>query len=538
MAWVAVGSAVAGAAVSSTLNNRAAKQASSTPSTSRVELDPRMQGILYGNGNRVLRPGAEAQMGIGTRDDYARMLNQEHRDQFGIDIPTDQASQDWLQNAINDRMAQGQLVQTNQESDYITDEGVIGRITGLLDETQSPGMQSFGGAADNYLGYQGYQDMQGMRDAATRLQNSNVAAPQMQAASINPVASMTPAQMQAAGMTAAQMASARINAPEQNELGLAPAFGGMIYGDPGANPYLTGGIQRGINQSSNAFSDMLTDATRNITQSILPSIRSGAMVNGVMGGSRQGIAEARAVEDFSTQMGRAAQRFGQGNTDAAVTAQAGAYDADRSRALSAMSTLGGQQYGVATTQAGLEQDANRTNAGFVQDASRTNAGFAQDAFRTNAGFGQEAARTNYGGNLQTTMQDAQYRQQAGQSNLQSQLGTNELNAGNQRAGIGLNSSLLGQTYGFGSDADSYDVRRLGQVSGLLEPYTGLGAVRQSTTPMYSNTGSSLLGGAMMGQQLAQGFGFGSGNYNTWANNNSGVLSANPSLSYGDLNGIF
>lgn len=460
--------AVAGPVIGGILGGSGSKKSGNQTSTNKVELDPRMQGILYGGGESVLRPGVEAKMGIGTEDDYRRYLNNEHLKKYGIDIPTDQASQDWLTKGVADLMAAGHQVQINPESDY--DNGILDRITGLLDQPQNAGISHFGSEFDNYLGQFGRPEFDNNMRAAVRLRDLNFGAPTAQAAQIGNVP----------GMSAAQ-----VNAPSQNNLNLSPAYQDLIYGNPAENQYLTGAIQKGINQSNTAFGNMLQDATRNLTQSILPNIRSGAIVNGAMGGSRQGIAEARALEDFSTQMGRAASQFGQNNTDAAVGAQAGAFDAGQGRKLAAVQGLGGQQYTTALTDAGFQQQANQTN---------------------------------YQGNLQKAMQDAQFRQQAGLTNQNAQLATNQQNANNLSNGISASSGLIGQAYGFGTNADSYAGQKVGQVAGLLQPFTGLGATQSSTQPLYSNTGAGVLGGAMLGQQLAKGFGSGN-NYGTWMNGN-------------------
>lgn len=208
--------------------------------------------------------------------------------------------------------------------------GILPQIMNQLGKPQSPGMANFGTQMDNYVGNWGEGIMDAGQKTAQALQGSNISAPQVQA-------------------------------PSQNNLNLSPAYQDMIYGAPGANPYLTGAIQKGINQSTNAFGNYITDATKATTDQ-LGNIRGGAVVNGALGGSRQGIAEGRALSDLSTNLTRAATQFGQGNTDAAVAAQAGAYDTDRNRQLAAMSGLGAQQYGVAQQNAQLQADTNRLNS--------------------------------------------------------------------------------------------------------------------------------------------------------------------------------
>jgi hypothetical protein len=283
-------------------------------------------------------------------------------------------------------------------------DGFLSKITGALNTPQNAGMAQFGNDTTNYLGANGAGLLNSGFNTASSLQNSNIAAPYSYG-------------------------------PSQNDTNLAPAYNSMIYGDPANNPYLTGAIQKGINQSNNAFGNMLTDATRNLNENVLPSIRSGAIVNGSMGSSRQGIAESRALNDFSTQMGRAASQYGQNNTDAAVSAQAGAYDAGQNRALSAMNTLSGQQYGLAN------------------------------------------------------------------SNLQAQLQTNQLNSANKIAGLSGTTGLLNNAYNYGTNQDAYNLNKLGTVSGLLSPYTGLGASQTQSQPLYQNTAGNILGGAITGASI-------------------------------------
>lgn len=430
MAWVAVGSAVAGGVVSGALNKSAAKKASQG-STSKVELDPRMQGLLYGDGQRVLRPGVQAKMGVGTAEDYKRYLNNQHLEKYGVDIPTDEASQAWLTQGIADLTAAGNQVQVNPDSDFIEDKGFLGRVTSLLDTPQNAGMQAFGTGMDAYLKDYGRAEFDNNMRGAVALRDMRFDTPTAQAA--------------------------QVQAPSQNNLNLAPAYQDMVYGAPGANPYLTGAVQKGINQSANAFTDMMSANTRNLMENVMPGIRGGARVSGNYGSDREGIAQGKALDTFNTQLGQSMQRFGQGNTDAAVAAQAGAYDTDRNRALSAMSGLGAQQYGVAG-------------------------------------------------------QNAQFQQQAALANQQAQLANNAMRADNLKAGVSMSSGLLGQAAGYGQNQDAYAGQKMTQAAGLLAPFTGLGSTQVNTTPMYGNTGASVLGGAMLGQQLARGLGGGKDAY--------------------------
>jgi hypothetical protein len=415
MSWVAVGGAVAGAAAGSILNKSGGSSGNQTV-TNKAELDPRMAAILYGKG-RTLKDGVKP---IYKQNPSAA------QPWPGVEASGMSAPQ-W--DAIQQQNSQAGQELMNPESDYTTDSGLMGRVTGLLDRPQNSGMSGFGNEMDRYVGTWGDDNFYEAQNAARGLLGSNIGAPQAQAS--------------------------QINAPGQNNLNLSPAYQDMVYGAKGNNPFLESGINKAINQSTNAFGNYMTDATK-ATQDMLGNIRGGAIVNGAMGGSRQGIAEGRAIGDLTQNLGRAASQFGQNNTDSAMAARAGAYESDSNRALSAMSGLGAQQYGVATN-------------------------------------------------------DAQLQQQAALANQQARLTTNNLNSANQQAGIGSVSGLLGQAYGYGTNNDAYAGNKVGQVAGLLGPFTGLGGGSSSTQPLYQNQGAGIMGGAMMGSQIAKGLNFGSNN---------------------------
>lgn len=304
-------------------------------------------------------------------------------------------------------------------------QGLLPQYQGMLGQPQNAGINTYGRATDAYLGYDATQDQNKIRDLASSQMKGNIPAV------------VTP--------------GAVIKAPAQNGMDLTGSYDKFINGDPAANPYLTGAIQKGIDQSTNAFTNMQTDATRNLTQNVLPSIRSGAQAAGGYGGSRQGIAEGLAMGQFGTDMARAAGQFGQNNTDAAVAAQSGQFSQGQDRALAATQGLGAQQYGVAS-------------------------------------------------------QNAQFDQQANLTNNQAQQNANALNATVQQQGANNLSGILGSAYTVGQNQDSYALNQAGKVNGLLAPY--LGQVPGSSTtsqPLYQNTGGNALAGATAGMALGKQF---------------------------------
>jgi hypothetical protein len=406
---------------------------------------------------------------------------------------------------------------------------------GYLDKLQTAGNTGINGGlnaagqnADSYLRWHSGQDMENMSTAANGLMNSNIQSPTMQAASANSTG-MNAANAQSVGaqntnMSAAnlgmasQMGAAKVNAPNQNSLDLKGSYDDMINGEAGNNPYLTGAIQKGINQSNTAFQNMQTDATRNLTENVLGNIRGGAVASGQYGGSRQGVAEGKAVNDFSTQMGRAMSQYGQNNTDSAIAAQAGAYDQDRNRSLNAMNNLSGQQYGVASQNASMQQQANATNAGANNQFAMQNNANQQNANQFNAASANQNSQFNANAtnqnnqynasnnqaanqfNANATNQNNQYnasnQQSANAANLGMQGQTNNLNSNNQQAGIGLQSNLLNQAGQNANNYNNYDLNRQLAVGSGLSPFTGLNRTENtSSAPGSQNTAGNWIGGA-------------------------------------------
>ncbi|WP_208280581.1 hypothetical protein [Massilia oculi] len=353
-------------------------------------------------------------------------------------------------------------------------KGLLSQYQGFMSQPRSDAATGFANANAQYLNNNGAADLAATRGAAYQAMQGNTA-PTMNAAS-------------AAGGYASLPAYAvgeKVNAPSQNNIDLSASYNSLINGAPGANPYLTGAIQKGINQSSNAFGNMVTDA-KAATQDVLGSIRGNSVLAGQFGGSRQGIAEGKAIDSMNTNLARAASQFGQNNTDAAVAAQTGAYDSDRNRQLAATQGLGAQQYGVAQQEAAYAQQAQMQNVQNSFDASKTNASMAQQNNQFNAGL----------------------QQQAGLANQQAQLATNGQNTSAGLAGAGLLSGLLGNASNQVNANDNWGLGRAQGVNSLLAPYLGANSSSSSSQPVYSNSVGNALGGAMMGGQLGGLFGSG------------------------------
>lgn len=334
--------------------------------------------------------------------------------------------------------------------------GILGQALSQIGAGQTPGQTAFGQGMDQYLGGWGTNNFMRSQQMAQNLQEVQRQAP-----------------MAGWSGDAGAVQGVKVDAPGQNNLDLAGDYRRMISGDSAANPYLTKSLQSGIDQSNQAFRTNLGDITDTLQRQILPGIRGGAIASGQYGGSRQGIAEGLALSDFSKRAASAAEQLGLANIAATTGAQAGEYSRGQDRSLNALNTLSGQQYGVAAQNAQLAQQAALAN--------------------------QAAAAANADRNLR--------RDTANQGAV---LQTNQQNDARNIAGVGLSSGLLGQAANYVTQGNNADLNRLGQVSGILNPYLNVGATSTTTTtgsgtgqpqPVYQNTGANVLGGAAAGLGL-------------------------------------
>lgn len=357
--------------------------------------------------------------------------------------------------------------------------GLLSQYQGLGQQPQSAGLLAYGQGQDSYLGANGAQDMGAMRTAANGLMGSNIAAPTMQAAQAQAFQNGPAAQAQGAqsnsgpgvnafgtsvlwnkgetynapdamkaaqigapgqvsgaqvnqpqGMQATMADAASVNAPAQNKMDLTGSYDKFINGDAGANPYLTKALDGAMGQSNQAFQRMQDDSTRNLNENVLGNIRSNSILSGQYGGSRQGIAEGRALGDFAREQQRAIENFGNNNTTAAVGAQAQSFNQGQDRALSATQGLGAQQYGVAQQNASMQQQSSLANAAASNAAAQTNFGGLLSGAMANAGYDQQAALANQGANLAASTTNAGLQQDASKTNYAGQLGVNAGNAAN------------------------------------------------------------------------------------------------------------
>lgn len=253
--------------------------------------------------------------------------------------------------------------------------------------------------------------------------------------------------LQEAGYTPQQIQAAQIN--RQNIASVTGAPGSQ-YMEAYQNPYETQVVQA-------ALGDI--ERQRRLAQQAGQTRATAARA---FGGSRQAVAEALANEDFMRQAANtAAQLRQQGFTTAAQLGQT-----DAARQLQAALANQGVDVSLAQANAQLAQQAALAN----QAAAAQGAGIRQSAIGQLGNLG--ALQQNLGiGGAQAVMSAQQQRQALAQARLDAQR-----NLALQR--LGISQSALG-----------------------MQP-ANLGGT--TTSPLYRNTASSLLGGALLGSRIGSG----------------------------------
>lgn len=438
MTWGMVGAAAVSVVGGVIASKKSGSSATPQTSTQQQQVDPRIESMLFGSsGTRQLKSGAEP-IDYGDRGNpiYAA-------------------------------------------SDYETvggKQGLLDQYQSLLNTPQSAGLDFVGRHSNDFISAYGEGINKSLMSGANKLMQGN-AAPQMASQNGVPFNSSKGSSFRPSD----NMSSSNINAPSQNNIDLQKNYDKFLNDNASLNPYLSSAIQAGINQGADAFKNMTTEATQNLLENIMPNIRGGAIASGQYGGSRQGVLEAKAVQDLSKQLANAAGQYGDRNTSAAVGAQAQSFDSAQNRALSALQGLSGNQYNVAGQNAGFNHQNNQYYSGLDQNNQQFNAQGANQMGQYNSSL----------------------RQQANQANLQSQLGTNQLNSNMLQNGMAGLGNLFNTNYNQAQAAGNYAMNRAQQVNGLLAPYVGTNASSTNSAPMYQNNGSNALGYATLGLNAAK-----------------------------------
>lgn len=347
--------------------------------------------------------------------------------------------------------------------------GVLGQISAQGTAARAPGSAASGAAADSFVGANTGSSLAGQQAAANGLQGSNISAP-----------TSTAAQAQQGNFAQTVWnQGATVAAPAQNNLDLSSAYNNVINGNAGANPYLTGALQSAVNATNDSYNQNQTSLTNQLQRTILPQINQSAALSGQYGGTRQGIAQGNALSDYTNQLTQANQQLADTNSANTTGAQATAYNEGQDRSLSALNTLSGQQYGVASQDSAQAQQANLQNQSVNNSNQQFNANLQQNSNQYNAGL----------------------QQQTGLANQAAQGQTNQLNSANQVAGIGANAGILSAANGYANYNDMYGLNKAATASGALAPYATAGSSSSASSPYYTNPLASAVGGASAGLGL-------------------------------------
>ena len=240
----------------------------------------------------------------------------------------------------------------------------------------------------------------------------------------------------------------------------APSGGGGSQG----NPYLdamAGNITR--------------QYTQNLNENILPGVRYGAMAAGGFGGSRQGIAEGKAIEGSNEGLASAlANLYGQ------------SYESQQNRDL--------QRYGIDTNAATARYGTDKNyDLGLRQVGNQA----TQIANTYDLGLrGNDTQR--YG--IDTTAATGRY---VSDNNLQGQLAGAAASQANAAANLSLGQQKLG--WDQFQYQDQADWRELNNYANLLKTL-GIGGT-ETTTGQNSNF-AQFLGGTVTGSQILKALGIG------------------------------
>lgn len=263
----------------------------------------------------------------------------------------------------------------------------------------------------------------------------------------------------------------------------------------GANP--TGSINQMLSGQVNtsALDPVVNNAMRrmgeNFNEQVMPGIGQAASAAGQYGGSRQGIAEGLAQKGLAYSMGDMASNM---------------YN-------NAFNTAQSNMYGTANNMAGLGLSNAQGNANRDLTAQTTNSANQLASQQFNANMAQQENMFN----ASNAMNAQQFNANLGLSNNTQAAANAAQLLGNRQAAIGLTqtgNSMQDQNYqqqmGLLDAPNQYNWQNLNRYASIIQPGSGIGGSSTTTAPSNTNSGASLLGGAMAGAQLGGLLGVGSG----------------------------
>lgn len=278
------------------------------------------------------------------------------------------------------------------------------------------------------------------------------------------------------------------------------AFGDLLRGD--VNPYTQQQLDANTAATKSSFDQMVSDAGDELTRRTLPVIRSGAILNGQLGGSRQGVAEGLAKAEADKQMKLSAQGLSTALGSTNANTLAAASEAAQGRKAGAAQFLGGLGVGTDQSNADRALDASKFNSSQATDLSKFNAGLDSELNRFNASTVNDATRFNAG-----------QRADADKTNTAIAQGNNQQALDTAKTASGLTGDAFAQILQGLTGASNFDATQLGAFADLLAQYAGLGGTT-NTNEAYdeaaneNSTGTSKTKGSRFG--LTAGFDSSSG----------------------------
>lgn len=261
------------------------------------------------------------------------------------------------------------------------------------------------------------------------------------------------------------------------------AFGDLLKGD--VNPYTQQQLDANTAATKASFDQMVSDAGDDLTRRALPAIRSGAILAGQMGGTRQGVAEGVAKGDADRQLKLSAQGLSTALGATNANTLAAASEAAQGRKAGAAQFLGG--LGVGTDQSNADRaldaskfnsaqasDLSKFNAGLDADLNRFNASTVNDATKFNASNAADIAKFNASNAFDLDRFNATQASDADRTNTAVAQGNNSQLLDTAKTASGLTGDAFSQILQGLTGASSFDATQLGAFADLLAQYAGLG----------------------------------------------------------------
>lgn len=182
---------------------------------------------------------------------------------------------------------------------------------------------------------------------------------------------------------------------------------------------------------------------RNLQENILPGIGQGATMAGQYGGSRQGIAQGKAIGDTNDNL-----------ANALTNMYSGANEAAQGRMAGAAGSLSGIGASIESQNASAQNQAGQFNAGSNNQFSMANQGAANQAGQYNAGLTMQNSQFNAAQANAMAGMNQNAANQASQFGAAAQNQVNQYNTGLSSQNNQYNAGLQNQASQFGANAQN------------------------------------------------------------------------------------